>query len=81
VEGVRVIGEPELCVVAFQIDPVDCYSVSALLAKDKGWKISTLHIPKALHVSVTLANCDNVRKKLAGDVREVIEYLIAHPQK
>jgi hypothetical protein len=40
-----------------------------------------LDIPKALHVSVTLANCDNVRKKLAGDVREAIEYLIAHPQK
>lgn len=81
VQGVRVIGNPELCVVAFQIDVVDCFSVSSLLAKEKGWKISALHIPKGLHVSVTLANCDNVKNKLASDVREAIEILKTLPQK
>lgn len=76
----RVIGHPELCVVAFQIDVVDCFNVSALLSKEKDWKISALHLPKALHVSVTLANCDNVKKRLANDVREAIESLKTTPQ-
>ncbi len=31
IEGVRVIGNPELCVVAFQIDVVDCFNVSAIM--------------------------------------------------
>jgi glutamate/tyrosine decarboxylase-like PLP-dependent enzyme len=69
IDGVRVMGNPELCVLAFLIDLVDCYSVSSYLMKEKGWKISALHIPKGLHVSVTLANCGNVKNKLASDVK------------
>ena len=58
--------------MAFEIDVVDCYSVSAFLMKERGWKISSLHIPKGLHVSVTPSNCNNVKNKLAVDVKEAI---------
>lgn len=32
-------------------------------------------------MSVTLGNCDNVKKRLASDVKEAIEKLIANPRK
>lgn len=73
IEGVRVLGNPELCVLAFQTDIVDCFSVSSFLTKEKGWKISAIHLPKGLHISVTLANCNNVGQNLAKDVKEAIE--------
>lgn len=80
IDGVRVIGNPELCVVAFVIDVADCYSVASLLGKERGWKISSIHLPKGLHVSVTLANCDNVKNKLAADVRDAVEKVKLQPQ-
>lgn len=81
IEGVRIIGKPQLCVVAFMIDIIDCFSVSSYLALEKNWKISSLHLPKALHVSVTLSNCEQVKKNLASDVSEAIQKLKTQPQK
>ena len=58
--------------IAFVTTEVDSYKVNDYLSKQKGWKISAIHLPKGLHVSVTLSNCENVKTKLAKDVREAI---------
>lgn len=81
IEGVKVIGKPQLCALAFQTLEVDCFTVSSYLSFQKKWKISSLHLPKALHVSVTPSNCESVRNKLAADVKEAIEKLKNQPQK
>lgn len=45
--------------------------------QQKSWNISTVHKPNGLHISVTHANCENVRKNLARDVAEGVEYVRA----
>ena len=61
--------------LGFTTTEVDAYKMNEYLKKRKNWQISSIHLPKGLHVSVTLANCENVRKHLANDVRETIQAL------
>lgn len=61
--------------IAFETTTVPCFNVLAHLSKEKNWKISAIHLPNGIHLSVTLGNCDNVRDKLAADVREAMEKL------
>ena len=68
IDEVEIIGKPELCVIAFNTKKVDVYSVASYLNTKKGWALSTLHRPKGIHVSITPANCENVRFNLAKDV-------------
>lgn len=77
VKGIRVFGEPKLCVIAFTTTDPDCshLSLSDFLNYEKKWNISSIHKPDGIHVSVTLANADNVREKLAKDVEEGLVYL------
>jgi glutamate/tyrosine decarboxylase-like PLP-dependent enzyme len=68
IEGVQVIGHPELCAIGFQTTSVSIFAVSDYLIKQKQWNISPIHLPDALHISLTVANCENVKKHLAADV-------------
>lgn len=81
IPGIKVIGNPTLCVLAFYSDDIDPFSISNFLDKQRGWKISPTHKPNALHVSVTVANYENVRTKLIQDVRDAVELLKNEPKK
>lgn len=72
IKGIVVFGEPILCVIAFSTSEPELSSLALgdYLNQQKSWNISTVHKPNGLHISVTHANCENVRKNLAKDVAE-----------
>jgi hypothetical protein len=55
-------------VFAFNPTIVTCFDLSLKLDKSKGWNIAPIHMPNGIHLSVTLANYENVANKLAKDV-------------
>ena len=45
------------------------------LNKEKDWKIAPIHKPNGIHISLTLANYENVAEKLPDDIREGLKFL------
>lgn len=68
--SIKVFGEPKLCVIGFTTNGpgLSHLSLGDFLTQEKHWNISTVHKPNGLHISVTHANSENVRNKLAKDV-------------
>lgn len=69
-----VFGDPHLCVIAFGT------SCSHLLLADflnyeRGWSVAPIHKPDGLHLSLTLANYENIKNNLFDDVNDGIRYL------
>ncbi|MBU2534174.1 MAG: aminotransferase class V-fold PLP-dependent enzyme [Alphaproteobacteria bacterium] len=48
IDGLRVLGDPELSIVAFTADGFDIFEVAELM-KEKGWTPGLLQQPKAIH--------------------------------
>jgi hypothetical protein len=55
--------------------------LASILNREKKWNISPIHIPNGIHLSLTLANCNNAANQLAIDVKEAIASLKANPPK
>ncbi|GMM36370.1 sphinganine-1-phosphate aldolase [Saccharomycopsis crataegensis] len=55
----QVIGDPILSVVAFESNEVNVYDLGDLLSK-KGWHLSALQNPPALHVAFTVLSADKI---------------------
>ncbi len=55
IRGLRVLGDPQLCVVAFTSDHFDIYKLGEQLTK-KGWNLNMLQYPPSIHICVTYAN-------------------------
>ena len=81
IPGVKVFGNPQLCVIAFDTTEVNVYDVNDYLGKEKGWHLSPLHLPRGCHIGLTPANCENVRDNLVGEIREAINFLKQRPGK
>jgi sphinganine-1-phosphate aldolase len=75
IEGVVVLGNPQLCVLAIDTTDIDIYDVCQYLKEKKGWHMSSLHLPKCAHICITPANVANVSENLSKDVKEACDHL------
>ncbi len=60
---------------------MSCFDLCGYLKKEKHYDISPIHLPNGIHISITLANCDNMMRNLANDVIESIKFLKENPPK
>lgn len=68
IEGIRVLGDPQVSVIAFDSDKFNIYELNDRL-NELGWNLNILQHPPALHICVTLMHTGG---KLASSfVREV----------
>lgn len=74
----NVLGDP-LFVIAFGSDVLDIYQVMERLS-ERGWNLTGLHRPAALHLAVTLRHtADGVAERFLGDLEEAVAEDKAHP--
>ena len=61
IEGLEVVGEPAMSVVAFKAAKggPDVYKVNDLMSR-KGWHLSPLQFPPALHMCFTAQHADTI---------------------
>ena len=65
-EHLEVVGQPEMCVVAFKArDPkqLDIFGLNDLMSK-QGWHFSALQLPSALHMCFTAQHVSTVKQLL-----------------
>ena len=82
IEGLEVVGNPEMCVIAFKSTNPDLniYKVNDLLSA-RGWHLNALQRPAALHVCFTAAHSSAIVKELLRDLEECVAGVVAHPEK
>ena len=75
-EHIEVFGMPNLCVISFNSTHPQCshLDLTDFLKHERNWNISSIHKPNGIHISVTLANADNVKNRLAQDIKDGFEY-------
>lgn len=77
IPGLRLVGEPALCVVAFTTTReslCNIFDVMDILTA-KGWELNALQNPDALHVCVTFPMVDHV-SELVADLKEAMSNLL-----
>lgn len=57
VPGLRLMGSPQVSVVAFTTDYFDIFKLSEQLS-ERGWNLNNLQFPSSIHICVTYANKD-----------------------
>ncbi|KAI8144329.1 sphingosine-1-phosphate lyase [Fennellomyces sp. T-0311] len=73
-------GTPVASVIAFgALEPLNIYDVGDMLS-ERGWNLSPLQNPAALHISVTLPWAQSA-EQFAQDLKEVVAELVADPSK
>lgn len=78
IPGIKVVGRPDVMVVAFGSDEVDIFKVNDALCK-KGWSLNPLQNPAAVHFCLTMQHVDGAVDDFLRDVREATEYVRANP--
>eukprot|EP00754_Rhynchopus_humris_P036335 Rhum_TRINITY_DN18477_c0_g1::Rhum_TRINITY_DN18477_c0_g1_i1::g.167242::m.167242/K01634/SGPL1, DPL1; sphinganine-1-phosphate aldolase len=76
--GLHLLGKPLASVVAFSSDEFDIYRMLAELC-DKGWELSSLQYPSAIHVCVTRVHTlEDMKhaKRMVADIQEVAAKLM-----
>jgi len=58
IPGLKLMGEPEVCVVAFASDDFDIFLLGEQLT-NKGWNLNSLQFPSSIHICITFANKDS----------------------
>ncbi len=83
IDGVRVIGCPDVSVVAIggDDDRLNVYALSEQLKK-RGWNLNALQFPPAIHLCCTMLHTKpGVREKFVRDVAEVAAVIVKDPAK
>lgn len=81
--GLKVVGRPEVCVVAFagaEGHGVNCYSLCDALKQTGEWELATLQHPPAVHLALTLPSSRNA-KAFVSDLKAALELLRSDPAK
>ena len=74
IDGIHIIGEPEVSVVAFGSEGFNVYGLSEGLKK-RGWALNVLQFPSCIHICVTLLHTQTgVAERFVNDVKEVARY-------
>ncbi|KAJ3193257.1 hypothetical protein HK101_005156 [Irineochytrium annulatum] len=80
IEGLRVIGDPRVSVVAFDAEPpLKIFGVADLLSK-KGWHLNCLQNPTSVHIACTLLTV-KAADQLVEDMRDAVKQLREDPKK
>ncbi|CCK73017.1 sphinganine-1-phosphate aldolase DPL1 KNAG_0M01640 [Huiozyma naganishii CBS 8797] len=74
--ALQIIGNPRFSVVAFTSKSLDVYELSDKLSK-RGWHLSTLQKPAALHLAVTQLSVHSI-DQLCKELTEVVEEISAN---
>ena len=75
IDGIKIIGEPDVMVLAFGSDDFNIYGLSDGMKK-RGWILNVLHIPSCIHLCVTLLHTQpGVADKFVNDIKELTEYV------
>lgn len=67
----EVVGNPIMSVIAFSSSVVDIYVVNDILSS-KGWKMSALQSPPALHMCFTPAHSEDITRQLVADLKDSV---------
>jgi len=79
IPGIKTLGSPDVCVVAFTSDDFDIFRLSEQLCKH-GWKLTPLQFPSGLHLSVTMLHTKpEVRERLVKHVEDAAAELMKSP--
>jgi sphinganine-1-phosphate aldolase len=70
---IKVVGNPQLGVLAFLSDKLSCFDINDILSK-KGWHAACLQYPPGVHLSVTNYNLPQL-KQFVADVNAATEEL------
>jgi sphinganine-1-phosphate aldolase len=79
IDGLKLMGNPEVSVVSVGSDKFDIYRLSAALAK-RGWNLNSLQFPPCIHLCVTYANKDRA-DDFIRDLREETAEIMKTPSK
>lgn len=80
VEGLELMGDPRVSVLAFTSKRFDIYALNARL-KDLGWNLNALQFPPAFHICVTLMHTSGcVADSFIRDVKAVSKQLLSEPK-
>ena len=75
IDGIKIIGEPDVMVVAFGSDDFNVYGLSDGMKK-RGWNLNVLQFPSCIHLCVTLLHTQKgVADKFVNDIKELTEYV------
>ena len=78
IQGIRVIGDPLLSVIAFDvIPPLNIYAIADLLSQ-KGWHLNILQFPASIHIACTLLTVHAI-EELLDDIQTAIDMLKRNP--
>lgn len=75
IEGIHVMGEPQLSVVAFASDDEQelcTYKVGEAMSK-KGWNLNTLQYPSAIHICCTFLHRGKVAQRFVDELRLAVD--------
>ena len=75
--GLRVLGNPQLSVVAFTSEQYSIYAIGDEMGK-RGWHLNPLQHPPALHIAVTLVSAPKADLFLQ-DLRLVMQVMESAP--
>lgn len=79
IPGVYVMGSPNICVFSIASHDIDVYRINESMSK-RGWFLSPLQFPPALHMTVTaLTTKEGVAKKFIADLKEIVAELLKNP--
>ena len=81
-DGVRLVGRPDVCVVGFTgaSPDVNCYSLIDALKQVGQWELATLQKPAAVHLALTLPSSRNA-DVFIHEMKEALAMLRADPAK
>lgn len=80
VQGLKVLGDPQVSVLAFSSDHFDIYTLNDRLKK-LGWNLNALQFPSAFHLCVTLMHTDgNISSSFVRDVKGIVKDLLVEPR-
>lgn len=83
IRGIRVLGKPDMSVIAFAADGVvlkelDIYKVGEALSK-RHWNLNSLQNPSSLHICVTYVH-RNCAERFVSDVKDAVDQVLNNPQ-
>jgi len=79
IKGIKVMGKPQVSVVAFGADQANIFGISEML-KERGWNLNNLQFPSCIHLCVTLLHTEEgVADKFVNDVRDSAAKAMADP--
>lgn len=70
IDGLHIIGQPDLAIVAWGSDTLDAYAIAKRLAQ-RGWQPSLLKRPRAVHRMMSMLHVETVDDYLA-DLRQAV---------